>query len=185
MSWIECPKCGVLYRGEHTCAKKEATATEEKLRLPVELEAWEKRMVRAEIEIDKAITEARVKNQLLMANIPTLLKRLMQKYARYETEEHSSESVKRVFLSPLEFIARSEMEVLDFLRAFEIDINMDDWLRLYLEASKSLGKVLGEPTATHLWVKFRDMGLLRMWALLDKDNREIIVQMLKIWKKEK
>jgi len=72
--------------------------------------------------------------------------------------------------------------VLDHFAAFEIDVNMDDWVDLYLKASKSLGKVLGEPTATHLWARFRDTGLLRMWSLLDKENRDIIVAMLKLWK---
>jgi hypothetical protein len=111
MSWVECPKCGVLYRGEHNCPKEVATA--------------------------------------------------------------SGLSAMRVEITP---------GVLDHFAAFEIDVDMDEWISLYLHASKSLGKVLGEPTATHLWAKFRDTGLLRTWALLDKDNRDIIVAMLKIWK---
>ena len=30
--WIECPKCGVMYKGEHTCPKKATNEREELLK---------------------------------------------------------------------------------------------------------------------------------------------------------
>jgi len=71
--------------------------------------------------------------------------------------------------------------LLDFFSAFETDLRGDTWVDLYVEASATLHKVFGRVTGEHLWAKFRDDGLLKMWRALDHDNREIVQTMLNIW----
>lgn len=78
-------------------------------------------------------------------------------------------------------------EVLGELAFFGRDIDGDQWVDLYLQAAKKLGKVLGKVTAEHLWSKFINYNsqITVLWMYLDKDNREIIVEMINMWRARK